>query len=358
MLKSKSFNRLLLPMLFRAEEQSRLQFVEREDFLKQSINVVPFLCRAALIEEEYYEGAGGEILVDNDGWPATHGKPKVYGNGESVLECKEYKPSLTGRVIDENGVTLEQRKKNISDVVGGVLTSLLPSEWIVLLCNVLIRSPNGGTGTRLIRAIQAFQTKLGARIKELRKDLPMKVFFFLVGFYCATAFATVIGRTGDWDILSAALAVVVVEGMGALMYKGYFPLLNKIRSLITVFNYWKVGLSLGLFLDSFKYEMDNIIGSTATIYSTFILTSSLSLSRFLFSSSLCIRFELSKMECDGDVGEVEGYEANFCRGFTEQRAVDINGCLLQSVIPENKRSMTPNAQLTVFRAESLIPMIQ
>ncbi|KAK4849648.1 hypothetical protein QYF36_026933 [Acer negundo] len=113
-------------------------------------------------------------------------------------------------------------------------------------------SPNGGTGTRLIRAIRAFQTKLGARIKELRKYLPMKVFFFLVGFYCATAFATVIGQTGDWDILSAALAVVVVEGIGALMYKGSFPLLNKIRSLITMFNYWKAGLSLGLFLDSFK----------------------------------------------------------------------------------------------------------
>ncbi|TXG67721.1 hypothetical protein EZV62_008996 [Acer yangbiense] len=199
-----------------------------------------------------------------------------------VLECKEYKPSLNGRVIDENGVTLEQRKKIISNVVGVVLTSLLPSERIVLLCNVLIRrrmtwsigssvgggtidpssadSPNGGSGTRLIRAIQAFQTKLGARIKELRKDLPMKV-FFLMGFYCATAFATVIGQTGDWDILSAALAVVVVEGMGALMYKGSFPLLNKLRSLITVFNYWKAGLSLGLFLDSFMYEMDNIIGS-------------------------------------------------------------------------------------------------
>ncbi|KAK0574691.1 hypothetical protein LWI29_027520 [Acer saccharum] len=28
-------------------------------------------------------------------------------------------------------------------------------------------------------------------------------------------------------------------------------------------------------------------------------------------------FELSKMECDGDVGEVEGEEANVCRGFTE-----------------------------------------
>lgn len=56
-----------------------------------------------------------------------------------VLECKEYKPSVTGRVMDENGVSLEQMKKNISNVVGGVLTTLLPSERIVLLCNVLIR---------------------------------------------------------------------------------------------------------------------------------------------------------------------------------------------------------------------------
>ncbi|XP_044491720.1 importin-11 isoform X2 [Mangifera indica] len=58
---------------------------------------------------------------------------------KSLLECKEYKPSLTGRVMDENGLTLEQMKKNISNVVGGVLTSLLPNERIVLLCNVLIR---------------------------------------------------------------------------------------------------------------------------------------------------------------------------------------------------------------------------
>ncbi|KAI7742886.1 hypothetical protein M8C21_019742 [Ambrosia artemisiifolia] len=88
-------------------------------------------------------------------------------------------------------------------------------------------STNNNNGTRLIRAIQAFQTKLGARIKELRKDLPMKLLFFLTGFYCSTAFATVIGQTGDWDILSAALAVAVVEGIGALMYTDAFPLFNK-----------------------------------------------------------------------------------------------------------------------------------
>ncbi|WRX24040.1 Importin-beta [Theobroma cacao] len=58
---------------------------------------------------------------------------------KSVLECKEYKPSLTGRVMEENGVTLEQMKKNLSNAVAGVLTSLLPNERIILLCNVLIR---------------------------------------------------------------------------------------------------------------------------------------------------------------------------------------------------------------------------
>lgn len=82
-----------------------------------------------------------------------------------------------------------------------------------------------------------------------------------MGFYCATAFATVIGQTGDWDIISAGLAVVIVEGIGALMYSGSLRFFNRFRNLITVFNYWKAGLSLGLFLDSFKYELDMFIES-------------------------------------------------------------------------------------------------
>lgn len=99
--------------------------------------------------------------------------------------------------------------------------------------------------------IQEFQNKLGSKIQKVKKNLPMKLLFFLVGFYCATAFSTVIGQTGDWDILSAALAVVIVEGIGALMYTASIPLFTK--RLISVFNYWKAGLTLGLFLDSFKY---------------------------------------------------------------------------------------------------------
>lgn len=108
-------------------------------------------------------------------------------------------------------------------------------------------------GTRLIRAIQTVRVTLINRLKELRRNLPVKLFFFLVGFYCATAFATVIGQTGDWDVLSAALAVALVEGIGALMYKYSLNFVDNIKNLVIIFNYWKAGLSLGLFLDSFKY---------------------------------------------------------------------------------------------------------
>ncbi|XP_021748409.1 ycf20-like protein isoform X2 [Chenopodium quinoa] len=112
---------------------------------------------------------------------------------------------------------------------------------------------SGDGRTRLLKTIQSLQIKLNARIRDFRKDLPKKFLFFLVGFYCATAFATVIGQTGDWDIMSAAVAVAVVEGIGALMYKASVPLLDRSRNLIVLFNYWKAGLTLGLFLDSFKY---------------------------------------------------------------------------------------------------------
>lgn len=45
---------------------------------------VPCLRRAASVEEEY-EAAGGEVLIDNDdndGWLATHGKPKETNSAE------------------------------------------------------------------------------------------------------------------------------------------------------------------------------------------------------------------------------------------------------------------------------------
>ncbi|KAL6896683.1 hypothetical protein ACP4OV_007255 [Aristida adscensionis] len=61
---------------------------------------------------------------------------------KSVLECKEYRPSTTGRVIDDNTQpsSLEQRKKNFAALATDMLKVVLPGDRIVLLCNILIRS--------------------------------------------------------------------------------------------------------------------------------------------------------------------------------------------------------------------------
>jgi len=115
--------------------------------------------------------------------------------------------------------------------------------------------PSGLGRTRLVRIIQEVQGKATKKINELKKNLPMKVLCLLLGFYCATIIATSIGQTGDWDILSAGLAVSIVEAIGALMYRAY-PLIEKLHFFVIMFNYWKAGLSLGLFLDAFKYEID------------------------------------------------------------------------------------------------------
>ncbi|CAL5212028.1 unnamed protein product [Lathyrus oleraceus] len=59
---------------------------------------VPCLRRAASIEEEY-EAAGGEVLLDdedNDGWLATHGKPKEIKSDED-----ENLPSMESLEISE-----------------------------------------------------------------------------------------------------------------------------------------------------------------------------------------------------------------------------------------------------------------
>lgn len=58
---------------------------------------------------------------------------------KSVLECKEYKPSLIGRVIDDNGSTIEQTRNDVVKLIVEILRALLPNELVVILCNVLIK---------------------------------------------------------------------------------------------------------------------------------------------------------------------------------------------------------------------------
>lgn len=107
--------------------------------------------------------------------------------------------------------------------------------------------------TRLGRLVSAGARQLLERLNAARKNFPTKIFLLLLGFYTANALATILGQTGDWDVLVAGVVVAAIEWIGILMYKKPPPLLTRrLKSFIVMVNYWKAGVCLGLFVDAFK----------------------------------------------------------------------------------------------------------
>ncbi|CAI9090826.1 OLC1v1025687C1 [Oldenlandia corymbosa var. corymbosa] len=115
---------------------------------------------------------------------------------------------------------------------------------------------NSGSGlgaTRLGRIVGAAGRQLLEKLSSARKNFPMKVFLLLLGFYTANALATILGQTGDWDVLVAGIVVTAIEGIGMLMYRKPNPVSGgRLQSLVVMINYWKAGVCLGLFVDAFK----------------------------------------------------------------------------------------------------------
>lgn len=107
--------------------------------------------------------------------------------------------------------------------------------------------------TRLGRILSAGGRQLLEKLTLARKNFPMKVFLLLLGFYTANALATILGQTGDWDVLVAGIVVSAIEGIGMLMYKKLPSIsIGRLQSFIVMMNYWKAGVCLGLFVDAFK----------------------------------------------------------------------------------------------------------
>lgn len=113
---------------------------------------------------------------------------------------------------------------------------------------------NAGFGrTRLGEIVGVAARELLEKLNSARKNFPTKVFLLLLGFYTANALATILGQTGDWDVLVAGVVVASIEAIGMLMYRkpSRIPLV-RLRALIAFVNYWKAGVCLGLFVDAFK----------------------------------------------------------------------------------------------------------
>ncbi|XP_068645887.1 ycf20-like protein isoform X2 [Aristolochia californica] len=110
-------------------------------------------------------------------------------------------------------------------------------------------------GTRLGRIVRAAGRQLLQKLNAARKNFPMKIFLLLLGFYTANALATILGQTGDWDVLVAGVVVAAIEGIGMLVYKKPKSVVSnsgRLQSLVVMINFWKAGVCLGLFVDAFK----------------------------------------------------------------------------------------------------------
>ncbi|CAN1136704.1 Ycf20-like protein, partial [Linum perenne] len=112
---------------------------------------------------------------------------------------------------------------------------------------------SGLGGTRLGRIVSAGGRQLLEKLNSARKNFPTKVFLLLLGFYTANALATILGQTGDWDVLVAGIVVAAIEGIGMLMYTPTSSLSQgRFKNFVLMVNYWKAGVCLGLFVDAFK----------------------------------------------------------------------------------------------------------
>lgn len=114
-----------------------------------------------------------------------------------------------------------------------------------------LESDAGSVGTRLSKVLLKRQTELVGKFNEGRKKLPTKIFLVLLGFYAANALATILGQTGDWDVLVAGIVVAIIELIGSFMYQEKY-MTGRFKGFLIMLNYWKAGFTLGLFVDAFK----------------------------------------------------------------------------------------------------------
>nr|YP_010933446.1 hypothetical chloroplast RF20 [Streptosarcina arenaria]WKT08864.1 hypothetical chloroplast RF20 [Streptosarcina arenaria] len=122
--------------------------------------------------------------------------------------------------------------------------------------------------TRLGLGFKKALNILNTKAARPSANLPVKIGAFLVGFFQATALSTVIGQTGDWDVLVSGALVALAELLGALVYSSHNYIVPNIRlnsngsrskrtkamlkGYIQALNCLKMGLVYGLFVDAFK----------------------------------------------------------------------------------------------------------
>ncbi|CAI7793868.1 unnamed protein product [Closterium sp. NIES-53] len=79
--------------------------------------------------------------------------------------------------------------------------------------------PSADDGSNLRSLVQATLDFIQRRWRNVRRRVFVKVLVLLAGFFSANALSTIVGQTGDWDVLVAGSLVASLELLGACLYR-------------------------------------------------------------------------------------------------------------------------------------------
>ena len=80
----------------------------------------------------------------------------------------------------------------------------------------------------------------------------IRLISLLCGYSISILLASILTRNEQWIILVISSTVAFLENSGKFYYKTQHPRYTKVFSLMVSFNYLKLGVIYGLFMDGFK----------------------------------------------------------------------------------------------------------
>ena len=105
--------------------------------------------------------------------------------------------------------------------------------------------------TRLNNLSNAIASRLGQWFFNPWRRLSLLVISLLFGFFLGSAVSTTAGQSAEWDIVVAAILVLLVEMSNRIFYRGNG--LAKRSLWIESLNMLKIGLIYSLFLEALKW---------------------------------------------------------------------------------------------------------
>lgn len=104
--------------------------------------------------------------------------------------------------------------------------------------------------TRLNSLVDSVIGQFDQWLRNPWRRLSVMVISLLFGNFSGSAIATTTGARADWDILSAVIAVLLIEAMSWLAYRRNRDVVKPL--LVEILNSFKIGFTYSLFLDAFK----------------------------------------------------------------------------------------------------------